>query len=217
MRQEQMAFPNGWGGVRKGAGRKPKGARAGVSHRTREPLAARYPVHVTVRLRRGLASLRKPRTYRALQEALAAGSERFGFRLVHYSVQSNHLHLMAEAKNAEALSRGMQGLSVRIAKRLNRLWKRRGRVLADRFHARILRTPREVRVALGYVLNNCRRHGIGIDGSDPYSSGAWFDGWRRRERTDWAGAPIVARARSWLLRKGWRRHGLLGFYETPGP
>ena len=149
--------------------------------------------------------------------ALAAGSDRFGFRLVHYSVQSNHLHLIVEAKDRRALSRGLQGLLVRIAKALNRLWGRKGSVFSDRYHDRILRTPREVRNALRYVLLNARRHGILGPSPDPYSSGRWFDGWRERlGRLVLGREGPVARARTWLLAVGWRRHGRIGLAEVPG-
>ena len=214
-RQTELAFKS-WGGPRRNAGRKPKGERAGAPHETRAPLASRHPVHVTVRLRRGLPSLRYKQPYLTLLRAFGAGRERFGFRLLHYTVQSNHLHLIAEAKDRRALTRGMQGLLVRIARALNKLWGRRGRVFADRYHDRILRTPREVRHALRYVLHNARPHGIFGPTPDPYSSGRWFDGWRERfERLAEGVARPVARAHTWLLTVGWRRHGRIGLEELP--
>ena len=221
--QKTMGFMRR-GGKRQGAGRKPKGAKAGVSHGARQKLSRHYPVHVTVRLGRGLPRLRNKKALRVLKNALSAGSDRFGFRLAHFSVQANHLHLICEANNQKALSRGMQGLSIRVAKGLNRLWQRKGRVFADRYHARILRTPREVRNALCYVLNNARRHArrLGKALLDPFSSGFWFNGWketRGREPPGVPGAkedPPLARATTWLLTKGWRRRGLIGMGEVPG-
>ncbi len=208
---------------RPGAGRKPKGERAGVSHKTREVLAARFPVHVSVRLERGLPGLRDKQTYRELKRAFAAGCDRFGFRLAQYSVQTNHVHMICEGRDKAALARGMQGLLIRVAKALNRLWARHGRVFADRYHGRILRTPREVRNALCYVLNNARRHAARLGKAllDPFSSGFWFDGWREaggqmpQGLTDRKEVAPLARARSWLLRVGWRRRGLLGMLEVP--
>ena len=126
VKQATFAFPNGWGGRRKGAGRKPNGERAGVPHRVRERLAARFPVQVTIRIVKGLPSLRNRRVYRVVQAALVAGSNRFGFRLNEFSVQSNHLHMICEAEDRRALSRGMKGLLIRVAKAVNKLWKRRG-------------------------------------------------------------------------------------------
>lgn len=117
-----------------------------------------------------------------------------------------------------SLARGVQGLSVRIARALNRAWGRRGRVFADRYHSRALHTPREVRNALAYVLNNAHKHAARSNGIDPYSSGAMFDGWREpvlRARTSTTALPVV-RARSWLLTTGWRRHGLVSVTEVPG-
>jgi REP element-mobilizing transposase RayT len=199
------------GGRRPGAGRKPKGERAGVSHATRAALAARFPVHVTTRLFAGLPNLRSKHAFRHLRDCFFEGCDRFGFRLIHFSVQSNHLHFIAEAEDRTSLTRGLQGLLIRIAKRLNKWWVRKGSVFSDRYHDRILRTPREVRNALAYVLNNARKHGVALAAGllDPFASGAWFDGWRH--------VAGLATARSWLLRLGWRRHGPLDPDEVPGP
>ena len=209
-RQAEFGFTN-WGGKRRGAGRKPKGEKAGVSHARRAKLAERFPVHVTLKVMKGLPNLRREESFRELERAFVAGAERFGFRLQHYSVQTNHVHLIAEAKDERALSRGMQGLTIRMAKALNRLWARHGNVFADRFHSRALTTPREVRTALAYVLLNSNHHGVRhADGPDPCSSGATFDGWKAPKRTDAeSSGGFIARARTWLLRVGWRRHGLI--------
>jgi hypothetical protein len=155
------------------------------------------------------------------------GCDRFGFRLVHFSVQHNHLHLVCEAEDERALARGMQGLSIRIARALNRRFERSGRVFADRYHSRPLRTPREVRHALAYVINNARHHGPkrGPGWMDPCSSAVFFKGWQRGTWIDqgecleelWsdAGRPFAAPA-TWLLCTGWKRHGLLATDEVPG-
>ncbi len=216
-RQELFEFKS-WGGARKGAGRKRKGERARVSHRMREKLASRFPVHVTTRLRAGLPSLRRVRERRVLERAFGAGSDRSSFRLTEYSIQSNHLHLLVEAKDRNALTRGMQGLSIRVAKALNKLWERKGKVFADRYHDRILRTPREVRNALVYVLKNHARHGIRLLGVDAWSSGRWFEGWKATRGVPVTLAPRaspIARARTWLLNVGWRRRGRIAFTESP--
>ncbi len=159
--------------------------------------------------------MRREPARRALEHAFELGAERVGFRLAHYSIQSNHLHLIVEALDRRALSRGMQGLTVRIARALNALWHRKGSVFADRYHARALRTPREVRNALVYLLHNARHHGIHVVGVDPYSSGVSFDGWKRNVGAPTRAAPLT-RARTWLLNIGWRRHGLIGLDEKPG-
>jgi hypothetical protein len=133
--------------------------------------------------------------------------------LSQFSLQSNHIHWIAEADDRDALSRGMQGLLVRIARAVNRLWRRQGTVFADRFHARALRTPREVRSGLVYVIQNARHHGLRLAGFDPYSSGPWFDGWKAKLAV--APGNPAAPACTWLLRVGWRRHGLIGIAESP--
>jgi len=221
----QLGLPfRQWGGRRKGAGRKPSGPRTGVSHLARPNLAARFPVHVTLRLRDGIPSLRTGRMHAALRgclaEANARAEEAGRGRVVHYSIMPNHLHLLWEARDREALSRGVQGLATRMARAVNRVAERRGRVFGDRYHARILKTPREVRLALAYVLGNARRHGL-VRGRtregwvDPCSSAVAFDGWRIPIAPARFSVP-VARARTWLLGVGWRRHGLLDPTAAPG-
>ena len=160
-----------WGGKREGAGRKPKGRKAGMPHVTRPAVARRCPVHVTVRMDRGVWNLRTRRCFTVLAEAFWGGRDQFGFRLVHYAVLGNHIHLLAEANDRRALARGMKGLGVRIARRLNRVMGRRGRVLADRYHARALRTLAEVRNARNYLTTNAHHHD-GLVGADPYASTA---------------------------------------------
>ena len=204
------------GGRRRGAGR-PRSGTAGVPHRERKALASRYPVHVTLRIRSDAPRLRGSRTARLLRNAIRAGSDRLGMRVVHYSIQSNHVHLLCEATDAQALTRGLQGLAVRIARRLNRAHSRAGRICADRYHARILRTPREVRNCLVYVLGNWRHHGGGKylrESLDPCSSAAWFDGFREKLLPLPRDAePPAAAPRTWLLGVGWRRHGLISITE----
>jgi putative transposase len=218
---KQLELPflhRNWGGVRKGAGRKPKnGVAAGVKHEPRAPLAARYPAHVTMKLRGGLPRLRQKREHAALRAAFTKGKERFGFRLVHYVVRNDHMHFVVEAVGRESLRRGAQGLAIRIARALNRLWARKGKVFADRYHDRVLKAPREVRNVLAYVMGNARKHAA--EGRhvttpfpiDAYSSAPWFDGFRERFTVRGIDVTIrpVAHARTWLLGAGWRRHGLL--------
>jgi hypothetical protein len=170
-----------------------------------------------------LPRLRHRGEYAVLRTAVAAGCDRFGFRLAHYAILTDPLHFVVEAAGQRELARGLQGLLVRIAKRLNKLWGRRGSVFADRYHSRVLKTPREVRNALVYVFGNARKHAaegrmLAVPQAiDTYTSAPWFDG--SRERLTVRGIDTIVRpladARSWLLRIGWRRHGLLSVHELP--
>jgi hypothetical protein len=213
--QRAFGFMN-WGGKRRGAGRKPAGERALVSHAKRPRLAARFPVLVTMRLRAGLASLRAEDAHLLLRQSFAAAAST-EFRVVEYSAQTNHLHALVEASDERALTRGMTGLTVRIARGLNGLWRRAGSVFADRFHARLLRSPREVRNALVYVLQNARKHGSWRARlPDVFSSGPCFDGWKRSNRDGAVSSVrLLSRAHTWLLSVGWRRHGLIDPREVP--
>lgn len=170
-----------------------------------------------MRLRAGLPSLRRRSELDTLMRAFGAGRERRGFRLVHYSVQANHLHLLVEGRDRERLARGLQGLAVRIARALNRLWRRVGSVFAERYHDHVLRSPREVWAALRYVLCNARKHGGWVSRTrpDPCSSGPWFEGWRGVDVLE-DGEPPTAAPRTWLLRRGWRKHGLIRVDAVPG-
>jgi REP element-mobilizing transposase RayT len=184
-------------------------------------------VHVTVRTRAGVPSLREGKLVREWRRSLAEASERGVFRVAHYSLQGDHAHLIVEAQGKHALSCGMKSIGARLARAVNRVNGRSGPVLDGRFHHRTLRTPREVRRALAYVLLNARRHfakrraisrssAVHLDGA---SSARWFDGWRPAVASRIPEATTtreVARARTWLLTVGWRRHGLVDPAEVPG-
>jgi len=198
-RQLSLSLPT-WGGARLGAGRPPNGAKAGVSHLHRPEVPARNPVHVTLRVRTGVGYLRAYQRAKILEEALREARLRFGMRIVHYSIQGNHLHLIVEVDDARSLTRGMQGLAIRMARRLNALIGRRGAVFSDRYHSHVLATRREVANAVRYVLGNYRHHTyekIAAHWDDPRSSARYL---RTLPGED---APVV-RPRTWLLRVGWR-------------
>lgn len=192
-----------------------------LSHGARPSLAPRLPVHVTLKVRPDVRSLRSGPLIAEFERSLAASCERADFRVVHYSLQTNHVHLLVEADSHRALARGMIAVGARLARAVNRVFRRRGPVLADRYHGRALKTPREVRHALRYVLLNASRHASHrFARLDPASSARWFDGWRTEdaaalERPRRLLRP-VAEARSWLLRLGWRIHGKLDPSDVPG-
>ena len=108
-----------WGGFRRGSGRKPKGDKAGVPRCKRLALPSRYPVHVTCRLAGDLPNMRKRKLYQKLRPVFYAMHDRLGFRIVHFSVQRNHLHLIVEAKGRTALSRAVQSFKIRFANEVN--------------------------------------------------------------------------------------------------
>jgi REP element-mobilizing transposase RayT len=227
-KQQAIQFPNTWGGKRKGAGRKRLGARANVPHRARPAHATRHPVLVT--LRAGFRPLRSQHVFPTVCLALAAATRgSASFRILHFSVQWDHLHLVVEASDERALSRGLQGLAIRVARSVNALVMRRGRFWADRWHGRELTSPRQVRNALVYVLANFRKHAKRRDaaGVDAFSSAVRFDGWRgfgAGEALPRAGPAlhgamarwmVVSQSQTWLGRVGWRRSGLVRVDEAP--
>ena len=225
------------GGKRKGAGRKPKGHRAGSPHKKRKALKERYPVHVVMRVVRAVGSLRRRKMYKALRDATITTALRENFRIVHISIQRTHVHMLVEADDQPALSRGMQGFQISAAKHLNAAVstvpyggkRRRGKVFEDRFHAEIIETPRQARHALAYVINNWRKHREDRTGLaktwkvDPFSSGISFGDWKELEASPvmWRGREtydplVVYRPKTWLLAVGWKlHHRLISVYEVP--
>jgi putative transposase len=199
-----LAAPRTWGGARKGAGRKPRG-RPSMPHVTRPRIDPRYPVQVTIRATAGLPSLRSPRVFGALRHAIARASVD-GFRVIHFSIQQDHGHFIVEGDGPRRARGGVHGLAIRLALAVNRVLGRKGKVVGDRYHARPLRTPRQMRASIVYVLLNFRKHLRAPAGIDPRSSGTHFSGWRcAPEATD--AAPATAPPTTWMARVGWRRAG----------
>jgi REP-associated tyrosine transposase len=215
-------------------GRKPThSGRPRVRHVVRAKTHERFPVHVTKRVRREVARLRGWDIAKVLRRAfvhgcrlrsVVDGDRMIEFRICQFSIQGNHLHMICEATDNQALARGIQGWSVRVARGLNGCLGRAGTVFDDRYHLEVLTSPTQTRNALCYVLHNARRHGESLptryNGIDPFSSAWWFDGW---DDDSWRiGIPppedrSVAEAQTWLLREGWKRakRGLITLTEVP--
>jgi putative transposase len=214
-----------------GSGRKPTRRGTWVKHRPRPWHDGNHPVHVTLKVRRGIPNLRGFKLAKVIGTGLrvAASSEsakkaerRRTFRVIHFSIQPNHLHLIVEASSKTALARGMQGLASGLARRVNRKLHRRGALFADRYHGHAMAKPTEVRNAIVYVLKNYEKHpdpipDRGTDptaGIDPCSSARWFDGWAESTPPPPQPAPVAA-PHTWLLRAGWKRSGLVHRHERP--
>ncbi len=213
------------GGKRKRAGRKPAiPGNPKLRHAARPMADARFPAQITVRMRAGVPRLRNYELCKVLRRAFVYGCKKDEFRICHFSIQGNHIHLVCEAASASARARGVQGWAVRVARGVNRFAERSGSVFDDRYHLKTLHTPTEVRNSLCYVLQNARRHGARLEarwhGADPFSSAWWFDGWRDESWKRGLAPPetrTVAEAESWLLRIGWRRAkaGQIAIGEVP--
>jgi REP-associated tyrosine transposase len=232
---EQLVLFKPRGGKRKGAGRPPKGKRAGSPHKERPFLHARYPVHVTLRVIAEVGNLRRRCAYQAIREATLTTARREDFRIVQLSIQRTHVHLLVEASDKRALARGMQGFQISAARHLNAAIsegkpgpRRRGVVFPDRYHAEIITSPRQARHALSYVMNNFRKHREDLRAPmsswtvDWFSSAAMFPGWAEYgdEPFLWRGPPtydplIVYQPKTWLLREGWKKSGPISCHEVP--
>jgi REP element-mobilizing transposase RayT len=214
------------GGKRKGAGRKPKNARAGSRHDKRPTIKKSQALHVVMRVDPAVGSLRRRKLYKAMRDATITAALRERFRIVHISLQRTHVHMLAEANNEQALARGMQGFQISAARHINtalgvdKYRRRRGRVFTDRYHVEVITSPTRARRALSYVLNNWLNHREDQQGLattwlvDPFSSGISFPDWLELNDKAWMwplretyDPLVVRRPQSWLLREGWKLGG----------
>ncbi len=220
---QQVLFRRG--GKRRGAGRKPNGPRAAERHETRPAFKPYHPLHVVMRVVPAVGSLRRRTLYQAIRQATITAALREWFRIVHVSLQRDHVHLLVEADDKAALARGMQGFQISAAKHINAALgdgerRRRGKVFADRYHVEVITTPTRAHRALGYILGNWRHHGEDRQGLpstwlvDPFSTGILFPDWKELGDQPWMWPiretydPMVVRTpQSWLLREGWKRGG----------
>jgi putative transposase len=183
--------PRTWGGKRDGAGR-PARERRPMPHRPRAAFVKPRPLHVTFRTADGVYGLRSRRSLRAVEGALRGGADRFGCRVVQMSIQGNHVHMLVEAPDQISLARAMKGLAVRFARRMNAMMGRAGQVVGERYHARELLTPTEVRSAMHYIRYNHQHHGLSEAVVDEYSSDGLL-------------AAVLPAAKLWLVTVGWQR------------
>ena len=226
------------GGRRENAGRKrtvqtlPAG-KSYERHVERPEVKPGEPQHVTLSVVGDISSLRTMDMYAAVKRAIGV-SMRPDFRIVHHSVQGNHLHLVVEADNKVSLANGMKSFVTSFTKQINAVMskrlghRRKGRVLADRYHATAITSVRQLRNVLSYVMNNWRHHApstrncVGLfDGRlDPYSSAIWFEGWKERTQEIYVpegyDPPPRVAPRTWLLRKGWTKAPPISCWEIPG-
>lgn len=220
--QAAIEFPQ-HGGRRRGAGRKPAAGRRRVSHRRRPDLDPRHPIHITLRVLDGVERLRRRDAFKVIRGVMLERTGNADVRVVHLSIQSNHIHMMCEASGRLALARAIQGFKISAAKRLNKIRNRTGAVFADRYHEEVLTTPTQVRRCLAYVMNNWRHHGedrAARTPYDPFSTGMWFTNWA--ECAGFAVPPDAdvlpsAPPRAWLLAKGYQRGGPpISLHDVPG-
>ncbi len=211
---KQLEFKKvkGWGGQRKGAGRKNQSSR--VNHMERAKVNFKKPLMITMKLKDGLRGLRNKSMLEKFTEC-AAGVKPFGLHVLHFSIETNHLHILVEARDNESLANGMRSLGCRLGKAIRKMLGGRGGVFNGRYHLRLLATPTEVKRGLAYVLLNQAKHAKLIPHVDDYSSARHFKDWRALLARkigpilgDWKGVALPAylsHPRSWLAQQGWRR------------
>ncbi|HEX5060779.1 MAG TPA: transposase [Kofleriaceae bacterium] len=210
------------GGKRPNAGRKKSDDfKYDPSHAKRPDLFFKHPVHVMLRVLSSVPRLRQRDGYEAIREALLYFVDGASFRVVHISIQRNHLHLVVEAAHKEALARGMQRFAIRAARALNAAFEREGKVFAFRYKAKQIKTAHYARNVIAYVLNNWRKHhedrryeGMPFD---RFTSAEAFAGWTTGDpgKPPDFGLP-VSPPRTELLVFDWQLFGLIDPFEVPG-
>lgn len=136
------------GGRRPGSGRKRIHSK-GVAHRSREKVLSRTPVHVNFKYN---TYIKKKFCLKLLKRAIVNG-RKFGLKVTQFSLQHNHIHLIIEAESNEILTAGMRSITITFAKGLQK-----GKVQIERYHLHVLKTLREVRNAVKYVMFNSQKH-----------------------------------------------------------
>jgi putative transposase len=179
----------------------------------------------------GRPNMRAQLVFRKVRASIAR-VHRGGLRVLHFSVQRDHVHLVVEAPDKRGLARGLQGIASGVARAVNHLVHRRGTFWRGRYHRRDLATPRAVRNAIVYVTMNFRKHEAHDETAftvlDTRSSAAWLVGWEPRAGPwlealreteivrELAPDPApVAPSSTWLGKTGWKRRGLIAPSEVP--
>lgn len=205
---------NGWGGKRRKAGRPNRSKRQG--HAARPLVSKSVPMHITWKLKKDVVGLRCEQVVRVFRIS-AEAVQIYGFRLIHFSLLNDHIHLFVEADDKTALSKGMRSFGCRFGKGIRRISGGTGPVFADRYHVRLLKTPAEVRNALAYVLQNFSKHSNLLNHVDEFSCAPYFPHWKtllgkkmgpiledlERRRPPLPG--YLCHPKSWLAREGWMK------------
>lgn len=157
---KQKVFHFGHGGRRQNSGRKRIHSK-GVSHRTRELVTPKTPLHINFKYK---AYMRNKYCLKLLKRAIL-NARKLGLRVNHFSLQYDHVHLIVEADSNAILESGMRSITVTIAKGM-----KMGKVQLERYHLHVLRTLRETRNAVLYVLFNRQKHEKGNSKIDGYTS-----------------------------------------------
>ncbi len=212
---KQLSFKNvnGWGGKRRGAGRPNESGL--VSHAKRPRIKFSTPVHITLKIRDGLVNLRCGEVAAAFKKSAARASV-FGFKVVHFSIQNDHVHMIVETPDNESLALGMRSFGCRFGKLVRKIVGGHGPVFSGRYHVSVLNNPTKMKNAMAYVLQNFSKHSKLLNHVDQYSSAAYFVQWNKLLGKK-AGPLLVRKSRppelpfylsapgSWLAREGWMR------------
>lgn len=208
MKQLTFKKVSGWGGARKGAGRKNQSGQ--VNHMKRDKVEAKFPMHLTLKMKPGLKSLRSPKMTLAFKESLSKAKAK-GLRVIHFALESNHAHLFTEANDNGTLRSGMASLGSSFGKAVRKINDGKGSVFDGRYHVRVLKTPRETKHAMAYVLLNHSKHQKTFAYQDEKSSAFHFGEWRTllgegyRNTKTRALPECLSEPKSWLARTGWRK------------
>jgi hypothetical protein len=139
----------------------------GIRHTKREAILGPRPLHLTIKLIR--ADIQNKAILKALRHAIFRARLQ-GLRVIHYSLEHDHIHLYAESSDNKILGKAMKALGGSLVKRINKHFLSKGRCYKTRYHLRILRSATEVKNVINYILKNGIKHRRTKSVIDPYNS-----------------------------------------------
>lgn len=152
----------------KGAGRKAIHDK-GIRHIERELITKETVLHLTLKIKKEKSSLKNKFILKTLQNSIKK-ARLLGLKVLQYTLEYDHVHLLVEASNNISLGKGMQSLGISFSKGINKIKGQKGSVFKTRYHFRKLKTPQEIKNALSYILGNGIKHKEAFSILSPYNS-----------------------------------------------
>jgi REP element-mobilizing transposase RayT len=152
----------------KGAGRKAIHDK-GIRHIEREVIKKDTVLHLTLKIEKNKANLKNKSILKALQQSIKK-ARLLGLKVIQYTLEYDHVHLLVESSDKISLGKGMQSLGISFSKKINKIKKQNGKVFKTRYHFRKLSTPREIKNVLNYILGNGVKHKESSSIVSPFNS-----------------------------------------------
>lgn len=141
----------------------------GIRHIAREIIKKSTSLHLTIKVRENKADIKNKQVLKILHYAIRRSRIK-GLRIIHYTLEYNHIHLLVEAADKQTVHQGMQSFGITFAKKINAIKRLKGTVYKHRYHLRKINSPRELKNVLYYIFNNGIHHKRTSTVLDPYNT-----------------------------------------------